>query len=81
LFVLAHSIMTRTFPSPVIFSDGQAVRAKDKLFVTMYADSRCTRQVKRKVAHALRDFVPVGKCSAQPGVNGTMAITYTYCHN
>jgi hypothetical protein len=47
----------------------------------MYADSGCTRQAKRKAAHPLRDFVPVGQCSAQPGVNGTVAATYSYCHN
>jgi hypothetical protein len=47
----------------------------------MYADSGCTRQAKRKVAHPLRDFVPVGQCRAEHGVNGTMAVTYSYCHN
>ncbi len=49
----------------------------------MYADSACTRQAKRRVAHSLHDFATVGRCIGQYGSNATMAVgvTYSYCHN
>jgi hypothetical protein len=48
----------------------------------MYADAACTHQAKRKVSHALQDYEPVGRCTAQhSGTNGNEAFAYTYCHN
>jgi hypothetical protein len=47
----------------------------------MYADAGCTHQAKRKAAHKLQDFAPVGQCTGHYGFNGTMTVSYTYCHN
>ena len=55
--------------------------AKNKLSVTMYADSACKQQAKRKAVHNLQDFARVGECSAHYGTNGTATASYMYCHN
>jgi hypothetical protein len=47
----------------------------------MYADAACTKQAKRKAVHELRDFAPVGQCTAHDEGDGTTTATYTYCHN
>ena len=54
---------------------------KDKLLVTMYADAACTHQAKRKAAHSLQQFEPVGRCATQYTSNSTMTASYSYCHN
>ncbi len=54
---------------------------KEKLFVTMYTDSACTHQAKRKAAHSLQQFEPVGRCTMQYTSNSTMTVSYSYCRN